>query len=175
MIDAETVGEREHGIVRVFQMDNLDGAERTTSDLQVALGVSELGDKDTQLVDAATRDELDLTQLLEDGYGVDRAELAPSAGVLNALDGTVWLVRTAAFRDRPVTLKTDAEATLIGTFREAEQGVTFEPLPSDGADGPISSPPPKKKPTDAAMGGRVAMIALIVMAVLVIGMIIIAG
>lgn len=175
MKDAEIIGEREHGVVRVFQMANVGGVERTTFELRRALGVFQLGQKDTQLVDGATRDELDLTQFLVDGYGVDPVGLAPHAAMLNGLDGTVWVVRSAAFADRPVTLKTDGEAKLVAAFREAGVDVTFEPLPAGGADGPLASPPAKKKPSDAAIGGRVATVALLIMGLLVWLMIKIAG
>jgi len=84
-------------------------------------------------------------------------------------------MRSGAFIDNPVHLHQDGSLFLISTLKEQGANVVFEPLPNPDPVAAIESPPQKKRPSDAAMSGRVATVALLVMALLVGLMIWIAG
>ena len=105
---------------------------------------------------------------------------APSAAdfALSAtddMDAVLLIVRSGAVLNKPVSLTTTAHATLIATFREPGANVSFEPLPNPDPEAAIEDAPQKKRPSDAAMSGRIATLALIVMGILVGLMIWIAG
>jgi hypothetical protein len=175
MTDHNIVGERENGRVRVFSMDETDGADRPMFSFQRAINATQMNAENVQRVDLADLGDMALSDFLIAGYDPDRATFDLLKDTLDALTGIVFVVRSSAFMDRPVTLTTTGDATLVATFYEQKTPVSFENLPSGGTKGPVEGAPRKKKPSDAAMGGRVATIALLVMAALVWVMIEIAG
>ena len=180
MTDGTRVTEGEHGLVRVFvASDHLDmeiSHVGTYDMLCDALGIEKIGYDDVQRVGKMALDGMPLSQFLIDAYEIDPAEIAPKAKELDALEGKVLVIRSSAFLERPVDLKTDGHAKLIATLHEpnATSQITL-PLMSKMAEGVLTPPPAKKTPSDAAMGGRVATIALLVMGLLVWLMIKVAG
>jgi len=177
---SEIVSEHEHGVVRVFLASynlSMDISHSGTYDLLCkSFGIDWIDHKDVQQVGKAALDGMPLADFLITAYDIDPAEIAPHAAALNALDGMVLIIRSSAFKDRPVTLKTNNQAKLIATFKEPDTATTIIlPLMSNSADGILTPPPVKKKPSDAAMGGRVATVALLVMGLLVWLMIKVAG
>lgn len=102
--------------------------------------------------------------------GVSRDDLEDEHVVIEGLKGTVLIVGSRAFGGQAQVLTPRAPVTLVATLNEEKAPVQFEPLPSAGAQ--VAPAPeeateaePKKK-SDAAMLGRVAMIALLVLFVL---------
>lgn len=180
MRDGTTVSKTEHGLVRVFKASyhlDMEISHAGTYDMLCdALGIERIGYDDVQQVGTIGLDGMPLSQFLITAYEVDPAEIAPKTAELDALEGMILLIRSSAFLDRPVTLKTDGHAKLIATLSEpnATSQITV-PLMSKMAEGVLEAPPAKKKPSDAAMGGRVATIALLVMGLLVWLMIKVAG
>lgn len=180
MIDGARVTDGEHGLVRVFlasyQLDMEIGHNGTYDMVCEALGIEKIGHSDVQQVRKTALDGVSLSQFLMDAYDIEPLEIAPIAKELDALDGLVLVIRSSAFLDRPVTLKPNDHAKLIATLREPDTSASVTlPLMSKNAEGVLTSPPAKKTPSDAAMGGRVATIALLVMGLLVWLMIKVAG
>ncbi|WP_296417047.1 hypothetical protein [Pseudooctadecabacter sp.] len=178
MIDGTTVTPHEHGLVRVFKLDPqlaMDIGHHGVYDrLFKALGVKALDESDIQQLRPSTLEDMTVTDFLRAGYEVNEDDIAAHEFALNGLDnfeGLLLLVRSGAFANRPVTLPSDGEATLIATLREPDSDVTFDPLPNPDPQAALSDAPQKKAPSDAAMSGRVATLALLVLAVLVIVMI----
>ena len=103
-----------------------------------------------------------LTGYLTEGLGLDEEAIAPDRTRLAALDGYILIVLSRAFAGQALTLDIPPALTLIGTYRETSAPIRFEPLPAGGAqDVPVTRP--RKPVSNAAMSGRVAMAALVVM------------
>jgi len=105
------------------------------------------------------------------------AQLNPDKTKLEALDGWVLILFSRAFQDAAATLTPASTLTLIGTY--SETGTDWratETIDTDSAK-PYSAPPEttKKRPSDAAMSGRVATLVLIVLALFTYVFIRIAG
>lgn len=167
------VGEREIGCVRVFHFDppNDDGP---IFQFQAAIGVSGLSADHVQHVVLAELGDMPLRSFLSVAYEID-ASVLDKATELDDLTGHIFIVRSSAFLDRPVTLKTDGAARLVATLWEPSNVSGFAtPIETESAKG-ILTPPTRKKPSDAAMSGRVATIALLVMGLLVWVMIKVGG
>ncbi|MEL6960158.1 MAG: hypothetical protein AAGL89_14525 [Pseudomonadota bacterium] len=188
MIDDPTyVSEYEHGVVRVFLADSqlaMDIGHTGTYDrLFTALGVDQLDaaqiqQVQTRILKTDMVDAMSLREFLREGYDVrdeDLAKYGPALDAAEADDNLILILRTGAFLSRPVTLTTDGEAKLIATLREQNATVSFKPLPNPDPDAVVEDPPQKKRPSDAAMSGRIATLALLVMGLLVWLMIWIAG
>ncbi|MCF2871191.1 hypothetical protein L0664_08940 [Octadecabacter sp. G9-8] len=185
-IDPNTVTAQEHGLIRVYSLDvpstdieifTVDG--RIGADdpwpLLDALGATHLDGDHIEAFDIADLAGIGLAEYLSTGHGVSEADLAPYLELLGAVSGPVVLVFSRAFGGIAQTLTPERPLGNVATFRQDNAPVTFEPLPDESARGPVDDTPPKKQPSDAAMGGRVATIALLVMAALVWVMIKIAG
>lgn len=165
----------ERGLVRVFALsmsqdeaqalrDNTpeDGAPAPQA---AALGLDTINADYIEVFPVSDLSEIGLTGYLVEGNGIDPDSLRGDRAKLDALDGWVMCVYSAAFGGRAVTLRPAPELTLIGTY--AEPGVDWsdqQKLQSDAARGTTAAP--KKAPSDAAMSGRIAMGALLVLVLL---------
>ncbi|WP_057792118.1 hypothetical protein [Roseovarius atlanticus] len=176
MSDRIEIRESESGVVRVFDVD-LTRAEAEAFNrrngswpLKDALGAESL---DPHYVDMMQIEDLEgygLSQYLEQGMGVSSHDLEDAHVQIEGLKGTVLVVGSGAFGGEAQVLTPRAPLRLVATFNEDKAPVQFDPLPSAGAQvAPATedddTPEPKKK-SDAAMSGRVAMIALLVLFVL---------
>lgn len=167
------VAEGERGTVRVFATD-LTKDQIEGFDVAAALGATSLEVEQVELFDIADLQGLGLAGFLEEGHGIPPEQLTDMAPQLDGLKGVVLIVPSRAFGDRKQTLTPTAPLRLLGTFFEDRPPVSFETLPSGGAQGNVNTET-KPGPSNAAMSGRVAMIALLVLAALVAVMIWIAG
>lgn len=144
--------------------------------LRDALGLEAL---DSDFIDFLINDELEafnLSRLLVEAHGMDPQSIAPDAAKLDALRGQVLLVHSNALGSLPPSVEPKPPLKFIGRYSETLKMTSTPMAPAQGGtteDEPIS--PTKKVPSDAAMGGRVATVALLVMALLVWLMIWIAG
>lgn len=116
------------------------------------------------LIAIADLDDIGLAGFLRDGPGVPEAALAPHRARLGALTGFVLILYPGVFEtDGEIAL--GADLTLIAAL-------DTEPTSWDAAHTLTSAaardlaPQARKKPSDAAMSGRVAMVALLVIALL---------
>lgn len=165
----------EQGVVRVLAVDlPPDGIAAFTRrngrwPLREALGALYLDAGKIEVFDVADLGGLGLAGYLQEGAGIPADQIAPLRARLDALTGAVLVVPSSAFGGTDQVLTLRAPLRLIATLTEARDPVTFRPLPDESAR-PTPEPPAaptRKAPSDAAMSGRVAMIALLVLALLV--------
>lgn len=176
MSDQFEVTASERGLVRLFALDlPAEEVEKLReADLAAMLGVARLDLDQVDLFSSSDLTGLGLTGYMTEGLGIPEEELAPDRARLDALTGHLMVVRSAAFQGEAVTLAPRAPLRWIGTYAEAHSPVQFEELPSAAAEAQ-AAPPPRKTPSDAAMSGRVAMVALLVIALLVLVMVLVAA
>ncbi|MDE0968195.1 MAG: hypothetical protein OSA51_02185 [Octadecabacter sp.] len=187
-IDPNTVTGNEHGVIRIYAIDlPADQIPQFTQRQQVsgndlwplqdALGVMKNFNKDfIKILDVAALGEIGLAGYLTLGNGVTEADVAPYIDVLTRVQGHIVIVFSSAFRGEAQTLALKRPLRFIAAFCEESAVVTFQPLPDESAKVILPKDLPRKKPkSDAAMSGRVATIALLVMGLLVWLMIKVSG
>lgn len=171
MSAALTIPALERGIVRVFALSMTDAEAKALKQspeaIAEALGADGLLDMEhVELFPISDLEGVGLTGYLTEGAGVTEAQLAPDRAKLDKLGGWALVVFSLAFEDRAATLRPTAALTLIGTYGETRTDWTApEDIPSEAAK-PYSAPAEtaKKRPSDAAMSGRVATLVLILLA-----------
>jgi hypothetical protein len=158
----------ERGVIRLFALsmtddeakvlvrdDNAD-AERLQS---AALGIDALDTEYVEVFAVKVLEELGLAGYMIEGNGVPADQVEPDRTKLAALEGWVMVVYSRAFRGAAVTLAPAPELTLIATYHEPGTDWTDpNPLESKAA---TELTPAKTRPSDGAMMGRVAMVALL--------------
>lgn len=173
----------ESGIVRLFTVDlPAEGIAKFTArngrwPLAEALGADTLDPEFIDVFDVDDLKGLGLTTYLADGHGIPEDQLTPLRPRLESLHGTVMVITSRAFSGLAQTITPRAPLNLIATFSEDRTPARFDPLPDPGTLD-ASPPPPqpaRKKPSDAAMSGRIATLALLVLFALVAVMIWIAA
>ncbi|MEP1353525.1 MAG: hypothetical protein ABJX32_10010 [Tateyamaria sp.] len=172
----------EQGLVRVFalSMPSEEVSERvkTVEETFALLGPDgPLDNAHIALFEVADIQEIGLTEYLVEGGDVTEETIGTDQAKLNSLDGWVMVVYSRAFGQKAMTLTPIPEMTLIGTYgQHRTDWQAKENIDSDSAK-PYSAPPEtvKKKPSDAAMSGRVATLVLLVLAVFTAVFIWIAG
>ena len=156
-----SISATEHGKLRVFALsDSLFREIENTGGLDPlaqALGLYTLGVHDVQVVQTDTVDGMGLSGLLANGY--DITPPPQDSALLDAIEGTVALIRSTAFTG-PVTLTLTGEAKFIATYSEGKAPAPkFTPLESDAAKGVLTGPTPEASPK-RGFGARLALIAM---------------
>ncbi len=170
-----TIPANDHGAIYVLELNRPapDGlVEKTDAAMMAVFGKVVLN---TDYVDAITPGiltDMSLADLIKNGYEMPVSER--DAETMRGLVGTVVLVMSAAFGGDAMTIDLPADVRLVTTLREPASMSAPQPIHTKSAKG-IVPPSGKKPPSDAAMSGRVATIALLVMFLLVAIMIWIAG
>ena len=166
----------DHGAIYVLELNRPapEGLEEKTDAAMMAV----LGPVlvNTDYVDAITPgmlSDMTLADLIRNGYEMPVSER--DAETLRGLFGTTVLVMSAAFGGKEMTVDLPADVRLVTTLREAAQMNAPRPITTESAKGAITPKPAKKQPSEAAMSGRIATIALVGMFLLVAIMIWIAG
>ncbi|MCZ4352239.1 hypothetical protein O4H61_06880 [Roseovarius aestuarii] len=169
------ISNTESGIVRLFTVD-LTADEITTFTarngrwpLAESLGADALDPEYIDVFDLGDLQGLGLCTFLADGHGVPEDQLVPMRPRLEALRGTVMVITSRAFTGQAQTITPRAPLNLIASFSEDRAPVSFDPLPNPG---PHETQPPvtestRKRPSDAAMSGRIATLVLLVLFALV--------
>lgn len=165
----------DHGAIYVLELirPNPEGLEDKTDAAMMAI----LGPVlvNTDYVDAITPgmlEDITLPDLIRNGYEMPINET--DAEKLRGLFGTVVLVMSAAFGGKALTIDLPSDVRLVTTLREGASMNAPSPIHTDSAKG-IMTLKTKKPPSEAAMSGRIATIALAGMFLLVAIMIWIAG
>lgn len=187
-IDPYYVGAHEHGLIRIYAIDlppeEVDlfatewnvGTEDYTWSLKDWLGADPLDQTYVTAFDVTDLGKLGLVGYLRDGYDIAQSELDAHKASLESITGGVAVITSSAFGGVEQILATPNERPTVNspnplrhivTLKKEGAVVTFKPLPSEGARGVIGDMPTKKRPSDAEIGGRVATVALLVMALLV--------
>lgn len=170
MSDRIEIKPTEAGVVRVFDVDRTAeeagpfNRRNGSWPLKDALGADVLDADHVDLFQVEDLEGVGLVGYLQDGMGVAAADLDDHRAALDRVSGTVLVLGSRAFGGVSQVLHPRAPLHLVATFNEDRAPVSFEPLPDESAR--PGSKPKKAPPSDAAMSGRVAMIALLVIFVL---------
>ena len=186
-IDPNTVAQNEYGVIRLYTIDlpherieeyrepQFGADDEKVWPLKDALGARFLDSDFIEVFDVADLADLGLVGYLTVGNGVAERDVEPYKDLLDGVQGHLVMIVSLAFGGFDQTLSPQSPLRFLAAFREDKPDIKFETLPDGGSQGPVEDASPKKRPSDAAMGGRVATIALLVMAALVWVMIKIAG
>ena len=153
-------------------MMTADGKGRMDWPVRDSLGVHPLDPNGLELTDLKKLREYGFARYLADANGMPEDKVMPDAAMLDALEGFALLVFSSALTGSDAQLAPKAPLRHIATYRERDPAPDMAPLPSEAAKG---APLPNKKPSDAAMSGRFAMLALLVLFALTGLMIWVAG
>ncbi|MEO0666360.1 MAG: hypothetical protein AAFZ99_00475 [Pseudomonadota bacterium] len=163
---------RERGVVRVLALSMTNDEARKLKDDAAAiaqvLGTDAPLDTDhVELFPITDLEGVGLMGYLTDGAGIPADQLGPDRAKLERLGGWVMVVFSLAFDDRATALTPDPALALIGTYGEVRTDYSADALITSEAAKPYTTPPEpgKKRPSDAAMSGRVATLVLIVLAI----------
>lgn len=172
MSKALKITSAERGLVRVFSLSMSEtAAEALKGDadkLQAAIGAP-VNPAHVEVFALKDLGDMSLAEYLVEGPGVDTKALDTDRIKLGALEGWVLIVYSSAFAGVTGQVTPRADLTLIGTY--PQEGVdwsdtvdlsTPSALPYQNA-----TPTVRKTPSDAAMAGRVATAALLVIFALV--------
>ena len=169
-----TIPANDHGAIYVLELirPTPEGLEdKTDAAMMAVLGPVVVN---TDYVDAITPGmltDMTLPDLIRNGYDTPMTDA--QAEQLRALMGTTVLIMSAAFGGQAMTIDLPSDVRLVTVLREEPTMAAPRPIQTPSADGTL--PPARKKPSDAAMSGRIATYALLVLFLLVAVMIWIAG
>ncbi|MDP5334320.1 MAG: hypothetical protein NWT12_05680 [Paracoccaceae bacterium] len=177
MTDPLHVRADEFGTVRVFGLRGTEAEiARMTERHQHAdgqvhwplmgeLGIDHLDETHVEVFDVAQLGDIGLTGYMEEGLGIPAAQIAEHRALLENEGGKVLILLAGAFGGQAAHLAPSDKLSFLGLFTEDRPQVTFDPLPAGGAKGaPLAGA--RKPVSDAAMSGRIAMVALLVLFVL---------
>ncbi len=168
--------EREHDVVRLFALNMIEADAKALAEKpeRVAglLGLTHVDTNFLEILKLHDIRDLGLGQYLQDGYDVTPANISKDMAKLAQLSGHVLILLSSAIGERPTQLVLGQDLTLIGTYGATEVDWSADPAPAPDSAALYSSPDTgKKRPSDAAMSGRIAMLALLVLAALVLVMV----
>lgn len=129
-----------------------------------ALGVNAVDPAHTELLDADAFTEYGLSRYLAEGQGIAEESLAADAATLDALRGPLLLVFRAALGQGSLSPRPPLQ--LIGRYDEVPSPARIGMAPYD-PEADILPVQTTKRPSDAAMSGRVATVVLILLAIFV--------
>ncbi len=166
-----TINGSEQNVTRLFVLDLPPEAvarfvtEAGTGEwpLRASLGAKALRSGFVDVIAIADLGGMPLTGYLMAAHGVPEEELAPMAPQIDALKGHVIAMPSQAFAQTSQTLTVAFPLRWIGTFGEATPARPGPALKSKAARGSV----PRKPVSDAAMSGRIASLALLVLFALV--------
>jgi len=134
------VAPHEHGVLRLFSL-NMRPEEakflREPGAVDQVLGVQGLDPKQIDVFPVSDLEELGLFGYLNEGCGVSEDQLDRNA--LDAVEGWVLVLRSAAFAGKGATLKPDPRVRLIGLYTEEATNWTGGPIETESAK-PFSAP-----------------------------------
>lgn len=147
--------------VWLFAIDLPDAAIDAflASDLAPALGTGSVDAGQIEVIDIDTIKLFGLSRYLTEANGMDDAMVAPDAAMLDSLKGRLIMVFRAALGDGGTHLAPQPPLRFIGHYAEPAPAMPLPMPASPSTAGVIAGP--RAKPSDAAMGGRVAMAVLV--------------
>lgn len=190
MSDMLTIPRGERHVLRVFALDmtkseverlrnrpatsdplaEVDPSLRHADPAQVAalFGLNRIDPAQVEIVETDALTGVGLAGYLIEGDSAAEAQISADRARLDALNGHVLTVTSAAFPDRPVTLHPVAALSLVGAYAEDVEPVRFDPLPSESARGSLGarSRPPAQ---GSALGkGAILLVAALVLFALLV-------
>ena len=156
------IAPHEHGVLRLFALDMRPQEAkflREPGAVDQVLGVQGLDPAQIDIFPVSDLEDLGLFGYLSEGCGVSEDQL--DRNMLQAIDGWVMVLRSAAFQGRSATLSPDPRLRLIGLFTEEATNWTGGPIETDSAK-PFSAP---QSPKGGGRQHRVgsALIALLIL------------
>ncbi len=166
----------DHGALYVLELnrpapEGLD--DKTDAAMQAIFGPVLVNTDYVDPISPGMLTDMTLPDLIRNGY--DMPVSGADAEELRGLMGTAILAMSAAFGGQAQTIDLPADVRLVATLREAHDLKAPRPIHTTTARGHLTGGKAKKKPSDAAMSGRIATIALLVLFALVGAMVWIAG
>ena len=166
-----TIPATDHGLIRIFKVTGTPPAgldEKTPAALQALLGTDTLDPDFVDVVDTRELAGLTLLDYLHQGYDIPDDALADPA--IRDLRGLVVLVMSRATRGQDVTLTLAPQVSHVTTTGDpARLRIPGPAIATPSAIG--TAPGGKAPPSNAAMSGRIATLALLVLFALVAVMI----
>lgn len=163
----------ESGLIRVFALSlpeaeakalKADTPQVGAHPVERALGAQTLVTKHVEVFPIADLGDMSLPDYLTEGAGAARPPIDTDRAKLTALEGWVMIVYSGAFGGVAQDITPESALTLIGTY--AQEGTDWtNVIDIETASAvPQAAPAPelKRPPSDAAMSGRIAMLALLV-------------
>ncbi|NVO57889.1 hypothetical protein HW561_18990 [Rhodobacteraceae bacterium B1Z28] len=135
-----TVAPHEHGVVRLFALDmRPEEAKflREPGAIDQLLGVAGLDPEQIDIFPVSDLEDLGLFGYLNEGCGISEDQLDRDA--LQAIDGWVMVLRSAAFGGHAATLNPDPKLRLIGLYTEDATSWSGGVIETDSAK-PFSAP-----------------------------------
>lgn len=135
-----TIAPNEHGVLRLFALDmRPEEAKflREPGAVDQVLGVDGLDPDHIDIFTVSDLEDLGLYGYLSEGCGVSADQLDRDA--LAAIEGWVMILRSAAFKERPATLRLDPRLRLIDLFTEETTNWTGGVIETESAK-PFSAP-----------------------------------
>ncbi|MCA0929864.1 hypothetical protein [Ruegeria profundi] len=157
-----TIAPHERGVIRIFSLDMRPEEAKFLREPGAAdqvLGVQGLESGQIDVFPVSDLEDLGLFGYLNDGCGVSADQLDHKG--LEAIEGWVMVVRSAACGGRAATLTPDKRLRLIGFYTEEATNWTGEPIETESAK-PFSAPqtaPQDNKPRRVGS----AIVALVVL------------
>lgn len=164
----------DHGAIYVLELNRPapDGlADKTDAAMMAVFGNVVLNTDYVDAISPGMLEDMTLPDLIQGGY--DMAVPDAVAEELRSLFGTVILVMSAAFGGTEMTIDLPSDVRLVTILRDTPTMAAPRPIQTDSAKGTV--PSSRKKPSDAAMSGRIATYALLILFALVALMIWIGG
>lgn len=129
----------------------------------VILSIPELDPTYAEIVNLSDLGALELTDYLTEGYDIPAASLNAEKMRLNALEGRVLIVLSLAFRDQPQSIALGNKLTHIATLdTQGTDWTPSDPIKTQSAlPGSAPASTIKKRPSNAAMMGRIATFVLL--------------
>lgn len=97
-----------------------------------ALGLAHLDEQHVQILRLSDLGEMKLTDYMQEGLGISKADLVDHTERLNALEGHLAVVASAAF-EGPAMITPKLPVSLVGAFAEHEAMTGFVDLSSTSA------------------------------------------
>ena len=153
--------------IKAFAEKDDGEGDTAPSPLRDALGVPRLNQDFIEIFKADGLKDFGLARYLTEANGMDEATVAPDAETLDRLTGTLVMVTSAALPHGLDRIDPRPPLRLVGRYSERADMRLRPPLRSDSAGPQSAETPPAKTKSDAAMSGRIATLALLVLAALV--------
>ncbi len=161
-----TVAPHEQGVIRLFSLDMRPEEAKFLREPGAAdqvMGVDGLDPDQIDIFPVSDLEDLGLFGYLHEGGGVSEDQL--DRNMLEAVEGWVMVVRSAAFGERAAQLAPDPRLHLLGLFTEEATNWTGGAIETESAK-PFSAP---QAPIDNDATRRVGSALMAVIALLVIG------
>lgn len=160
-----TVAPHERGVIRLFALDMRPEEAKFLREPGAAdqvLGVEGLDPEQIDIFPVSDLEDLGLYGYLNEGCGVSEDQLNRAA--LEAVEGWVMVVRSAAFGGRAATLAPDPGLRLIGLYTEEATNWSGSTIETESAK-PFSAPQPAPKDDQPRRIGSAVLALVILMAI----------